>query len=94
MTNPRITGIARLASGALAFVDPATGKAKVWTCDWLVRVASGNPEPDSESDCWVEVECGAKVRVLDGFPNAPLGDAVICDGGHDRVSYAISCGMA
>lgn len=31
-------------------------------CDWLVRVPSGNPEPDFPSDLWREVECGAKLR--------------------------------
>lgn len=78
----------RLASGALAH-DNAPGKATILRCDWLVRVPSLNPEPDSEADCWREVECGETVRVHPDYPNAPLGDATVCDAGHDRLSMEI-----
>jgi hypothetical protein len=44
------------------------------TCPWLVEVPSGNPEPDSPSDCWLTVECGAPVTFD--------GDAWSCEAGH------------
>lgn len=78
----------RLASGTLVEVDE-TGKAATFRCDWLVRVPSNNPEPDSEADCWREVECGAIVRVHPSYPDAPLGDALLCDAGHDRLCMEI-----
>lgn len=52
------------------------------TCDWLVEVASGNPEPDFPSDCFVIVPCGARVR---RHPDYPGTHATICDHGHDRL---------
>lgn len=49
------------------------------TCLWLVLVPSGNPEPDSEADCWREVECGAPVTdVVDGWT---------CEAGHSHYYY-------
>lgn len=32
------------------------------TCDWLVEVASGNPEPDSYADTIAIVPCGVVVQ--------------------------------
>ena len=46
------------------------------TCPWPIQVASGNPEPDSPEDCWVEVECGAPLH--DDPP-----DGQRCEAGHE-----------
>ena len=80
-----------LASGAIVEID-ARGRAQFVTCDWLVEVPSGHPEPDSLADCFVLVGCGARVRVHPAYLNDPrvedVMDATICENGHDRVSYA------
>lgn len=55
-------------------------------CNWLVQVPSGNPEPDEPADLWTEVECGATVRPHPDYPDAPLGDALLCDAGHRRLT--------
>lgn len=73
-----------LASGLLVEVDAMTRKATPVVCDWLVEVASGNPEPDSIEDTVKIVECGAKVRRHPGYP-----DATICDHGHDRLPIEV-----
>lgn len=75
-----------LASGLLVDVDPRTGKAAAAACNWLVEVASGNPEPDFPSDCWVTAECGAPIRRHPGYPGT---DATVCDAGHDRLPIEI-----
>jgi hypothetical protein len=50
-------------------------------CPWQVQVPSGNPEPDSEADCWMIVECGAEVtlthddqgwRCVNGHEHIPI----------------------
>lgn len=41
-------------------------------CAWLVRKASGNPEPDSPEDCYVVVECGEPVVPGARFPMCPF----------------------
>lgn len=64
-----------LASGRMAFVDD-DGRAELVTCSWLVRVASGNPEPDSIEDTYRDVECGEPMRF-----DAP--DGMVCDAGHE-----------
>ena len=82
-----VSGFTLLASGAIAEVDQ--GRATVARCSWLCRGPSDNPEPDCEADCWMLVECGAKVRVHPGYPDAPLGDATLCDAGHDHLCCSI-----
>lgn len=49
------------------------------TCHWLVKVPSRNPEPDSLSDCFVIVECGAAVTYDHG--------GFTCESGHDHRTY-------
>lgn len=70
-----------LVNGAIVAVDEK-GKATFVGCDWLVEVASGNPEPDSYADTVTVVPCGAKVRSLDGSL-----DHTRCDAGHERHPY-------
>ena len=43
-------------------------------CTWIVQVPSGNPEPDSEADCWSYVDCGAAVT--------EVGVGWECEAGH------------
>jgi hypothetical protein len=50
-------------------------------CDWLIRVASGNPEPDFPEDLWTEIECGAQLTVNEY-------GSWRCASGHEHVSYA------
>jgi hypothetical protein len=69
-----------LASGLLVEVDPQTRRATPVTCDWLVEVPNGNPEPDEPSDCYDILPCGARVR---RHPVHPEG--TLCEGGHDRL---------
>lgn len=53
-----------------------------YECSWLVLVPSGNPEPDSPSDLYREVECGAPVFSRDGDE-----DHTCCENGHVRHAY-------
>lgn len=82
VTKPRISGIHVLSNGRVVNVDPQTGVATFETCFWLVRVASGNPEPDSIEDTYRDVECGSRVFSLDGSL-----DHTACDAGHVRHAY-------
>ncbi len=44
-------------------------------CKWLVRVPSGNPEPDSIEDTYKDVECGdpnVDYRALCGYHAAAM----------------------
>jgi hypothetical protein len=75
-----------LASGTIVDMDGCL--ATFVTCDWLVRVPSGHPEPDSEADCWREVECGARLVVL---PGVALENGHTCENGHDHFSYEFYC---
>jgi hypothetical protein len=50
------------------------------TCHWLIRVASGNPEPDFPEDLWMEVECGAELTVNEH-------GSWRCAAGHEYVTY-------
>ena len=50
------------------------------TCPWLIRVASGNPEPDFPEDLWKEVECGAELTVNEY-------GSWRCAAGHEHVTY-------
>ena len=68
-----------LAGGLLVEVDPK-GKASPLLCTWLVRVASGNPEPDSIEDTYRDVDCGA--RLLDDGHGS-----YHCEAGHSHVSF-------
>jgi hypothetical protein len=58
------------------------GVYAVHRCFDLVRVASGNPEPDSFADTFVDVECKAIVRAVDGRTTKTK-----CDSGHVHTSY-------
>lgn len=78
-----------LTAGTLVDAPEGGGKATVVTCSWLVRVPSGNSEPDSEADCWREIECGARVRVHPSYLGFEPGEATICDNGHDRLPLEI-----
>lgn len=82
-------GWKQLASGTL--VEPVENKfgQTIWTpvtCDWLVEVPSGHPEPDFPSDLWITVECGAKLKRHPEFPE----HGSICDHGHDRLPIEIT----
>jgi len=81
------TRLVLLAGGAIAHVDH--GRATVMRCSWLCQVPSDNPEPDCEGDRWRFVDCGATIRVHPQYPDGPLGDATICDAGHDRLPCSI-----
>lgn len=101
-THPNAAnGLVRLASGRWAAFDGGRPVAKADTrsavvdaawdkglmlCSWLVRVASGNPEPDSIEDTYMDVDCGAVMRPHPGYPGT---DAVICDHGHERLPLEI-----
>lgn len=74
-TTPQASEVRALASGTLVEVTP-DGRAELLRCSWLLRVASGHPEPDSEADCWTEVECGATYRWIEG------DERMECEGGH------------
>lgn len=78
-----------LTAGTLVDVPERGGKAEIIKCSWLVRVPSGNPEPDSEADCWTEIECGARVREHPNYRGFEPGEATICDNGHDRLPLEI-----
>jgi hypothetical protein len=84
-------GTRYLASGLLVEVDAMTRKATPVTCDWLVAVPTASlypPEaewyPDSPSDVYTEVPCGARVR---RHPDHPSG--TLCENGHDRLPMEI-----
>jgi hypothetical protein len=49
------------------------------TCGWLVERYNGNPEPDSPSDCYDIVPCGAEVTYDFGGWS--------CEAGHDHRTY-------
>jgi len=83
--HPTDPGLRILASGAVVILDEAR-RATPFTCDWLVRVATNNPEPDFPSDLYREVDCGATFRVHPEFP-----DGFRCDAGHERVPYQTWC---
>jgi hypothetical protein len=53
--------IRKLNSGLDVLVDPSTGKVTFRTCTWLVRVASGHPEPDCFADTFKDVDCGVRL---------------------------------
>jgi hypothetical protein len=82
-TQTTTTTYRRLRSGALVEVAPS-GRATFLTCSWLVRVASGNPEPDSIEDTYLDVECGARVYSLDGAADL---EHTRCEWGHVRHAY-------
>ncbi len=56
-------------------------------CSWIIQVPSGNPEPDSEADCWQFVECGAPLTVTHHNPADTSGwsDGYRCDNGHNHL---------
>jgi len=53
-------------------------------CGWLVEVPSGNPEPDSGSDCWMLVECGAALTFTHD------GNGWRCDNGHEHLPIELA----
>lgn len=80
-----------LTAGTLVDVPEGGGKAVRVTCSWLVRVASGNPEPDFPEDLWTEVECGARVEEHPSYKGRfEPGEATICENGHDRLPIEIA----
>lgn len=50
------------------------------SCEWLVQVPSGNPEPDFPEDLYREVSCGAAVEVNDY-------GSWRCAHGHEHVTF-------
>jgi hypothetical protein len=81
MTTTQFPSLVVLRSGRVAYID-ADRKATLETCTWLVRVPSHHPEPDSEADCWLEIDCGAPVFAKDGDL-----DHTFCTHGHVRLAY-------
>lgn len=77
-----MTTIRSLRNRRLVEVDER-GRATFLTCSWLVQVPSGNPEPDSEADCWTIVECGAPLFAVPGYE---AEDGWRCAHGHEHVS--------
>jgi hypothetical protein len=71
-----------LRSGRIAHVG-ADRRAELATCPWFVRVPSNHPEPDSEADCWTEVDCGAPLFAIDGDIEAGWH----CANGHRHLTY-------
>lgn len=75
-----------LASGTVVAVATATGKVsyppadQVMACTYLVRVPSGNPEPDSENDCWLILPCGEPALVI-------KDEGWECIHGHRHLTY-------
>jgi hypothetical protein len=51
------------------------------TCEWLIEVASNNPEPDFPEDLYRIVECGGKVTVNEH-------GSWRCEYGHEHVSFS------
>ena len=79
----RPSGVRKLAGGQLVDIDPQTGVAKLLRCDWIVRVPSGNPEPDFPEDLWTHLPCGGRMYAHPDFLQDP--GAWVCEHGH---SYA------
>lgn len=76
-----------LASGTI--VDVVDGKATFPACNWLVRVfkaedPTGEWFPESFADTFDDVECGARLLVLDGVA---LDNGHTCEMGHEHLSY-------
>jgi hypothetical protein len=71
-----------LRSGRIAHVD-ADRRATLATCPWFVQVPSHHPEPDSEADCWLTVDCGAPLFAIDGDIDAGWH----CAHGHRHLAY-------
>lgn len=67
--------IRTLNSGTEVYVDAVTGKVTFRTCTWLVRVASGHPEPDSFADTFMDVECGTRLANHEELCEAHQGQA-------------------
>lgn len=71
----------KLNSGLEVLVDVETGKVTFRSCYWLVRVASGHPEPDSFADTFMDVECGVRLtndqdlcEAHQAFADSPFDD--------------------
>jgi hypothetical protein len=75
-----------LPSRTLVWVDPTTHVAEIQRCNWLIRIASNNPEPDSPEDCYDEVPCGLVVKSLDPGSVDPSSHTT-CAWGHERAVY-------
>jgi hypothetical protein len=50
------------------------------TCQWLIQVASDNPEPDFPEDLWRTIECGAELTVNEY-------GSWRCAAGHEHVTF-------
>lgn len=77
--HPTEPGMVVLASGAVGFVGDR-GVVERWTCSWLVRVATNNPEPDFPEDCYRDIDCGAAMLVHPDLPRS-----FVCRSGHERI---------
>ena len=69
------------------WIEVVDGKGTLAVCHWLVRVASGNPEPDSIEDTYVDVECGARITWY-----GDEGSSFRCEAGHEHHSYVATEG--
>lgn len=76
MTNPKLSQHDK----ELAADDMNTYHLGDRTCDWLVRVASGHPEPDSIEDTYRDIECGAHL-MFNGYGSFK------CEAGHEHISH-------
>jgi hypothetical protein len=88
MTTTQFPSLVVLRSGRVAYID-ADRKATLETCSWLVQVPTASlypPEaewyPDSPSDVYTELDCGAPVFAKDGDL-----DHTFCTNGHVRLAY-------
>lgn len=60
-------------------------------CQWLIEVASGNPEPDFPEDCVQIIPCGCKVEIVDYRLNdGSVAQGWRCEGGHEHVPIEIA----
>lgn len=79
LPDPEVTKIWELHTGTLVEIY-TDGRAEIMRCDWMLRVPSGHPEPDSEADCWTYIECGGRQRYIED------GQRIECEDGH-RTGY-------
>lgn len=73
---------ARISHTGAVLIADEKGVYSVLRCFDLVRVASGNPEPDSFADTFRDIDCGAVVRAVEGRTTKTE-----CDHGHTHTSF-------
>lgn len=84
--DAELLGFQILADGRVIYVND--DRTAEWlTCSWLVRVASGNPEPSCESDCYKDVDCGSQVTAIVRAGKPLSTEHTTCGNGHDRHAY-------